>query len=166
MRFARSFRCALTCVLAFVPAAADEPSELDPGIPRAEIPQVDAPTGPLAVFAEIERVWVECDPEALTALLDPVEKVSLSFTDGGPRGGYFNRDQAFFLLKDLLEFNRTDRFEFQKYWNLQSEGRAPYAVAVREFRMNDGARHTDQVYISLRRRGDDWFVGEIRSIDR
>jgi hypothetical protein len=39
-------------------------------------------------------------------------------------------------------------------------------VAVHEFRMNDGATHTDQVYLSLRLRGETWYVGEIRSIDR
>ena len=61
----------------------------------------------------MEEAWIEQDPEALVALLDPEEKVSLTFTNGGPRGGWFNRDQAFFLLKDLFEFARTDRFEFR-----------------------------------------------------
>ena len=114
----------------------------------------------------MEKAWSEEDPDALIEILDPDEKVNLSFSSGGPRGGYFNHDQAYFLLKDLLEFTRTERFEFQKYWNLDSEGRSPYAVAVREFRMNDGTPHTDQVYISLRRRDGTWYVGEIRSIER
>lgn len=167
MRLARPILSVLLLLSAVVVARADEePSDLDPGVDRADVPASSASSGSLAVFAAIEEAWMDRDAEALTALLDPEEKVNLSFTDGGPRGGYFNRDQAYFLLKDLLEFNRTSRFEFQKYWNLESQGRSPYAVAVREFRMNDGARHTDQVYISLRRRGADWFVGEIRSIDR
>jgi hypothetical protein len=166
MRLARSILLPLLVVSAVVARADEAPSDLDPGIDRADLSSSGASSGSLAVFAAIEKAWIDRDAEALADLLDPDEKVNLSFTDGGPRGGYFNRDQAFFLLKDLLEFNRTSRFEFQKYWNLESEGRSPYAVAVREFRMNDGARHTDQVYISLRRRGADWFVGEIRSIDR
>jgi hypothetical protein len=66
----------------------------------------------------------------------------------------------------MFVYARTDRFEFEKYWNLDAEGRSPYAVAVREFRLNDGARHEDRVYLSLRRRGDAWWVGEIRTIDR
>lgn len=167
------FRAVLATILILswsVPSLASDPAEetsdLDPGIERDELPDPEPYTGPLAVFATVEQAWAEEDPEALLEVLDPDEKVNLSFTKGGPKGGYFNRDQAFFLLKDLLEFTTTERFEFQKYWNLDSNGRSPYAVAVREFRMNDGAPHTDQVYISLRNRDGTWYVGEIRSIDR
>ena len=153
-----------TPAVALVSASQD--SDLDRGIERSELPETASRPGPLSVFAAFEEAWAEGDPEALVGILDPEEKVSLSFTEGGPRGGWFNRDQAYFLLKDMLEFTQTDRFEFQKYWNLESEGRSPYAVALREFRMNDENVHTDQVYVSLRKRGSDWYVGEIRSIDR
>jgi hypothetical protein len=160
----------LTVLSGLDTAAGKEPevseSDLDSGLLRSEIPREEAKVGPLATFAAVEKAWLEEDPAALVELLDPKEKVGLSFTSAGPRGGYFNRDQAFFLLKDLLEFTQTERFEFQKYWNLDSEGRSPYAVAIREFRMNDGTPHTDRVYISLRKREGAWYVGEIRSIDR
>jgi hypothetical protein len=159
------------CLLALAsPAGADAPaaqdSALDRGIERGDLPEPSSRPGPLAVFAAFEEAWADGDPEALVEILDPEEKVRLSFTEGGPRGGYFNRDQAYYLLKDMLEFTRTDRFEFQKYWNLESDGRSPYAVALREFRMNDEDTHTDQVYVSLRKRGSDWYVGEICSLDR
>jgi hypothetical protein len=160
-------RALLLALLLVAPARAEGPtSDLDPGIQRDELPEGWHPTGPLAVFAALEEAWAEGEAEILVSLLDPEEKVGLSFSTGGPRGGWFNRDQAYFLLKDLLEFSRTERFAFEKYWNLESNGRSPYAVAVHEFRMNDGATHTDQVYISLRRRDDTWYVGEIRSLDR
>jgi hypothetical protein len=146
--------------------AADAPpphgSDLDPGVDRDELPEV--PTGPLAVFAEVERAWTDGDVEALVELLDPEEKVRLEFAGGGPRGGWFNRDQAFFLLKDMFAYSSTERFEFRKYWNLDSQGRSPYAVAEREI-LTNGALNEDEVYISLRRRGESWYVGEIRSID-
>lgn len=156
----------LMVLLVATPAAArdrEEASTLDPGVDRSELPAV--PTGPLAVFAAVEHAWAEGDAEALIESIDPHEKVRLAFENGGPRGGWFNRDQAFYLLSDMFDFSSTDRFEFRRYWNLDSQGRSPYAVAKREYRMN-GARHEDQVYISLRRRDDTWFVGEIRSIDR
>ncbi|MEZ5063300.1 MAG: hypothetical protein R3B81_01110 [bacterium] len=137
--------------------------DLDPGVSRADLPE--ATGGPLAVFAEVERAWVDGDVDGLVALLDPEEKVSLSFSRSGPRGGWFNGDQAYYLLKDMFEFSQTEFFEFRRYYNLDSAGRSPYAVAGRSFRLN-GAPHEDQVYISLRRRGDHWYVGEIRSIDR
>jgi len=156
-------------LLAFGPASASpggdpDSSELDSGVARGEVPET--PGGPLAVFAAVELAWMESGADALIELLDPEERVSLAFVSGGPRGGWFNRDQAYFLLKDMFEFSSTDRFEFRRYWNLDSQGRSPYAVAERGFRMNDGALHEDQVYISLRRRGDLWYIGEIRSIDR
>ncbi|MBZ0268228.1 hypothetical protein K8I85_08730 [bacterium] len=147
-------------------AAPDVDRSLDPGVERSELGTADAPDGPLATFARFEAAWAEADVDALVELLDPQEKIRLSFTKGGPRGGYFNRDQAFFLLKDMFVFAKTDRFEFEKYWNLDSEGRSPYAVAVREYHLNDGVPREDRVYLSLRRRGDAWWVGEIRSIDR
>jgi hypothetical protein len=146
-------------------SAPPEEAVLDPGVPRERVAGETPAPGPLALFDAVERAWSTAQAESLVAVLDPEEKVHLAFTRGGPRGGWFNRDQAYFLLKDLLTFTKTDRFEFQKFWNLDADGRSPYAVAAREFRMNDGATHADQVYVSLRRRGEQWVVGEIRSID-
>ncbi len=152
-------------------AAPDEASSsppeavLEPGVPRERVAEELPGPGPLAVFDAVERAWSGAQAESLLAVLDPEEKVHLSVAKGGPRGGWFNSDQAFFLLKDMFTFTKTDRFEFHKFWNLEAGGRSPYAVATRQFRMNDGATHADQVYVSLRRRGDQWVVGEIRSID-
>ena len=156
-------------VLLSMPAIAADSQEfnasLDPGVARADLEDRQFPAGPLAVFALVERAWAEGSVEELVDSLDSDERVRISMHRGGPRGGYFNRDQAFFLFKDMFGFSRTDRFEFEKYWNLDAEGRSPYAVAIREFRMNDGASHTDRVYISLREREEGWVVGEIRSIE-
>ena len=147
------------------PVSSPESEMLSPGVTREELGDNAAAAGPLSVFAAVERAWASANADSLLLTLDPEEKVSLSFTKGGPCGGYFNRDQAYYLLKDMLEYTKIDRFIFQKYWNLDSNGRSPYAVASREFRMNDGAAHADQVYISLRRRGAQWVVGEIRTLD-
>jgi hypothetical protein len=138
---------------------------LSPGVTREELGNNTAAQGPLSVFAAVERAWASANADSLLLTLDPEEKVSLSFAKGGPCGGYFNRDQAYYLLKDMLDYTKIDRFMFQKYWNLDSNSRSPYAVAIREFRMNDGAAHADQVYISLRRRGAQWVVGEIRTLE-
>jgi hypothetical protein len=146
-------------------AAESAPAELDPGVPREEISAV-ARQGPLAVFAAVEIAWAEEDVDALVALLDPEDRVRVAMATAGPRGGWFNRDQAFFLLKDMFAFTNTERFQFERYWNLDSRGRSPYAVAVRGLGTPEGTSREDRVYISLRRRGDDWYVGEIRSIDR
>jgi hypothetical protein len=145
-------------------SAAGPDAELDPGVPREEIPAAPPP-GPLAVFAAVEKAWADEDVEALVAHLDPEERVRIAMATAGPRGGWFNRDQAYFLIKDMFAFSETERFEFERFWNLDSRGRSPYAVAVRKLGDEAGAR-TDRVYISLRKRGDAWYIGEIRSIDR
>jgi hypothetical protein len=141
------------------------PSELDPGVAREQVRE-PALQGPLAVFAAVEKAWADEDVEALVALLDAEDRVRVAMATAGPRGGWFNKDQAFFLLKDMFAFTDTEWFQFERYWNLESRGRSPYAVAVRGLRTAEGASREDRVYISLRRRGNDWVVGEIRSIDR
>ncbi len=147
-------------------APEDSPADLDPGVARSELPDRPPGAGALRVFADVEAAWTAEDPEALVGLLDPEEKVRLAFERGGPRGGWFNRDQAYYLLKDMFEFLRTDQFRFERYWNLEANGRSPYAVAVREFRMSDGVPRTDQVFISLTKRDGAWTVAEIRTVDR
>jgi hypothetical protein len=139
-------------------------TELDPGIARAELP-AGIPKGPLAVFAAVEKAWAEEDVDAFVRLLDPDGRVHIAMARGGPRGGWFNRDQAYYLIKDMFEFTTTERFEFERYWNLDSSGRSPYAVAVRQLRTDEGGSRADRVYISLRKHGTDWYVGEIRSIE-
>jgi hypothetical protein len=140
-------------------------AELDPGVARAELP-AGIPRGPLAVFAAVEKAWAEENVDGFVRLLDPDGRVRIAMASGGPRGGWFNRDQAYYLIKDMFEFTTTERFEFERYWNLDSSGRSPYAVAVRRLRTDEGGPRADRVYISLRKHGDDWFVGEIRSIDQ
>ena len=140
-------------------------AELDPGVARAELP-AGVPRGPMTVFAAVEKAWAEENVDAFVHLLDPDGRVRIAMASGGPRGGWFNRDQAYYLIKDMFAFTATTRFEFERYWNLDSSGRSPYAVAVRELRSDDGSTRADRVYISLRKHGDDWFVGEIRSIDQ
>lgn len=169
-------RCGIALWLALAwlggpaPAIAEDPvpagdAELDPGVARDELP-LGTPGGPLAVFAAVEAAWAAEDADALVALLDPEDRVRIAMATAGPRGGWFNRDQAYFLVKDMFAFTDTDRFEFERYWNLDSRGRSPYAVAVRELDGTDAGPRTDRVYISLRKRGSAWFIGEIRSIDR
>lgn len=151
------------------PARGDErgepvEAELDPGIARDELP-AETPPGPIAVFAAVEKAWSEEDVDAMVALLDPEDRVRIAMATAGPRGGWFNRDQAYFLIKDMFAFTDTRRFEFERYWNLDSRGRSPYAVAVRELGADGSATRTDRVYISLKKRGDVWTLAEIRSID-
>ncbi len=140
-------------------------SDLDPGVARSDLPDAARGAGPLAIFAEIEEAWADEDLDRLVDRLDPDGKVRLAFERGGPRAGWFNRDQAYYLLKDMFEFLRTDRFRFERYWNLDANGRSPYAVAVRDYRLSDGVPRTDQVFISLRKRDGAWTVGEIRTVD-
>lgn len=137
-------------------AAAAEP-KLEPG--------VDPDAEPLRVFASIESAWARGEADSLLVYFGEA-KVALAFSRCGPRGGIFTRAQADYLLADLFAYSVTESFTFVKYRNIEEDGQLPYAVADRVYRLENGILYHDQVYVSLRKEGNDWKIAEIKSIDR
>ncbi len=125
-------------------------------------------TGPMDVFADIERGWK-------AGQVDPIlrhfgnQKVAISVQGTGPSGGTFSRNQSYYLLKDLFRYTVTKKFEFVQYRKPNEDGNETFAVAERHYQKSDDGRLIkDKVYVSLHleRSGDDdrWVVDEIKSI--
>lgn len=119
---------------------------------------------PLAVFADIERGWRKADVSKILVHFGK-RKVAISIAGAGPAGGYFSRNQSFYLFKDLFKYTITKRFEFTQYRNIHDGNRKVYAVAERHYkRRDDGRLFKDKIYVSLERENGRWVVSEIKSI--
>lgn len=128
----------------------------------------DVATGPMDVFADIERGWNEGSVDAILRHFGN-QKVAISVQGTGPSGGTFSRNQSYYLLKDLFRYTLTRKFEFVQYRKPSDDGSETFAVAERHYQKNDDGRLIkDKVYVSLHleRDGEEgrWVVDEIKSI--
>jgi hypothetical protein len=122
-------------------------------------------SGPMEVFAEIERSWRGNDVDGILTHFGE-SKVSISIEGTGPSGGKFSRSQSYYLLKDLFKYTITKRFEFVQYRKPSENGKTSFAVAERFYQKSDDGRlFKDKIYVSLHTDdGEHWVVNEIKSI--
>jgi hypothetical protein len=125
----------------------------------------DAASGPMAVFAEIERGWRGNNVDAILAHFGK-SKVSISIEGTGPSGGKFSKSQSYYLLKDVFKYTITKRFEFVQYRKPNENGKTSFAVAERFYqKTDDGRLFKDKIFVSLHTEdGEHWVVNEIKSI--
>jgi hypothetical protein len=128
----------------------------------------DTTTGPMGVFADIERAWPEGNVAVILSHFGG-GKVSISIAGTGPSGGEFSRNQSYYLLKDLFKYTTTRKFEFVQYRRSEDNERSTFAVAERHYlKTDDGRLFKDKIYVALHLEGDDdgerWVIDEIKSI--
>lgn len=128
------------------------------------VPKISRPAAPLNVFADIEDGWRRGRADKILRHFGR-GKVAISVAGIGPTGGFFSKNQSYYLFKDLFKYTITKRFEFVRYRNIGNKGKKVYGVAQRAYkRRNDGRLFKDKIYVSLRREGERWVVSEIKSI--
>jgi hypothetical protein len=121
-------------------------------------------SGPIAVFASIEKAWKAQDVKQLLSHFGK-NKVAISIAGAGPSGGRFSKSQSYYLLQDLFKYTITKKFEFIQYRNMNNDKKRFFAVAERYYkRTDDGRLFKDKIYVSLQIEGDHWVVDEIKSI--
>lgn len=120
-------------------------------------------TGPHRVFDDFQRAWLAEDTESLLGLLGR-GRVYISLGPGGPFGGSFSPNQAFYLIEDHFDHTVTEHFEIKRTRTVEENGRKVFAIAEREFRWNEnGRQYKDKLFISLRREDQRWVISEIKS---
>lgn len=130
----------------------------------AESGETNAAEVPFSVFADIEQGWRAGSIDGILGHFGK-GKVALSISGAGPKGGYFSKNQSFYLFKDLFKYTITKKFEFVQYRNIHDGDRRVYAVAERHYkRRDDGRLYQDKIYVSLQRENERWVISEIKSV--
>lgn len=107
----------------------------------------------LSIINEIEESIRNSDVMRLAKFINSKTYFSLM----GNINGYYTTNQAFYILDDFFKVNRVQSFKF----NLVSpDDNNPYATGTLSYE-SKGRRHKSQVYISLKRIGENWIISQL-----
>jgi hypothetical protein len=116
---------------------------------------------PLNVFREVEKGW-------RSDTLKPFErylgkgKVWLDFGEGGPRGGFYTRSQAYYLISGYLKRTHTIDIGLVKVSEDTKRGSRPYARLERTCRYKYGVSGKEMIFVSLSLEDGNWVISELR----
>jgi hypothetical protein len=105
------------------------------------------------VFDELSKGITSHDIEAVARYFSPQTYLSLS----SGISGYYSSNQAYYVLEDFFKVYRVISFRFD---NIQSESNNPYATGEYQFEYR-GKRDIAQVYIALKKTGNNWKISQI-----
>ncbi len=105
------------------------------------------------IFQEIENGIVKSDVSKIARYFSP--KPYLSFSNGVT--GYYSSNQAYYVLEDFFNIYKVISFKFDHKKNDDS---VSYATGIYYYESN-GKRDSAQVYITLSKIGDNWFITQI-----
>ena len=105
------------------------------------------------IFQEIENGIIESDVSKIARYFSP--KPYLSFSNGVT--GYYSSNQAYYVLEDFLNIYKVISFKFD---HKNNDGSVSYATGDYYFE-SKGMRDSAQVYVTLSKIGDNWFITQI-----
>lgn len=106
------------------------------------------------IFNEIEKGIGESNVSKIARYFSP--KPYLSFSNGVT--GYYSSNQAYYVLEDFFNIYKVISFKFDHKKINGSE--SSYATGIYQYE-SKGKRDTAQVYITLNKIGDTWFITQI-----
>jgi hypothetical protein len=118
---------------------------------------------PLDVFREVEKGWRSGTPKPFERYLGK-GKVWLDFGEGGPRGGFYKRGQAYYLIADYLRRTHTIKIGLVKVSEGTTRGSPPYARLERTCRYKSGISGKEMIFVSLAPEGSAWVLSELRVV--
>ncbi|NNG28233.1 MAG: DUF4783 domain-containing protein [Ignavibacteriaceae bacterium] len=105
------------------------------------------------IFQEIENGIVESDVSKIARYFSP--KPYLSFSNGVT--GYYSSNQAYYVLEDFINIYKVISFKFD---HKKNDGTISYATGIYYYESR-GKRDSAQVYLTLSKIGDNWFITQI-----
>lgn len=137
----------ILCFFSFVYNLAQTEKFLTPSIPSTKGPSN------LIVINEIEDAIKNTDVNKLSKYINSKTYLSLmSYING-----YYSTNQAFYLLEDFFRIHKVYLFKFT-HFNLDLNN--SYATGVLHLE-NKGRRSKAQVYVSLKRIGENWIISHL-----
>lgn len=105
------------------------------------------------IFKEIENGILERDVSKIARYFSP--KPYLSFSNGVT--GYFSSSQAYYVLEDFINIYKVISFKFD---HKKNDSSVAYATGIYYYE-SKGKRDSAQVYITISKIGDNWFITQI-----
>ena len=102
------------------------------------------------IFKEIESGINEGNMERISKYFG--QQTYLSFSNG--INGYYSSNQAFYVVEDFFKLYRVTSFKLD---NIKNNSNHSYATGKYNYD-NKGQRSTAQVYISLKKIGNNWII--------
>ncbi len=107
----------------------------------------------LIVISEIEESIKNSDVIKLARFINSKTYFSLM----GNINGYYTTNQAFYLLEDFFKIYKVQLFKFNQINSFENN---PYATGTLYYE-NKGRRNKAQVYVSLKRVGENWIISQL-----
>jgi len=105
------------------------------------------------IFQEIENGIIEGDVSKIARYFSP--KPYLSFSNGVT--GYYSSNQAYYILEDFFNIYKVISFKFD---HKKNDSSVSYATGIYYYE-SGGKRDSAQVYVTLSKLGDNWFITQI-----
>ena len=105
------------------------------------------------IFQEIENGIIEGDISKIARYFSP--KPYFSFSNGVT--GYYSSNQAYYILEDFFNIYKVISFKFD---HKKNDGSVSYATGIYYYE-SGGKRDSAQVYVTLSKLGDNWFITQI-----
>mgnify|MGYP003948146193 FL=1 len=102
------------------------------------------------IFREIETGIKDANVEKISKYFGP--QTYFSFSNG--INGYYSNNQAFYVLEDFFKLYKVTSFNFDY---IKTDKNHPHATGKYNYD-NKGQRSTAQVYISLKKIGNNWII--------
>jgi hypothetical protein len=120
-------------------------------------------TGSREILREVEKGLRYGTPEPFERYLGK-GRIKLDFGEGGPRGEFFTRSQAYYLISDYLKRTSTLQVSLLRMSDEGEGGKQPYALFERTCRHMNGPVRKEFVFILLAWETDTWAVTELRAV--
>lgn len=105
------------------------------------------------VFRDIEEGIQQSNVSAISKYFGP--QTYFSFSNG--INGYYSSNQAFYVLEDFFEVYKVTTFKFD---HIKGDKNSGYATGKYSYD-NRGKRNSAQVYISLKKVGNNWNITQL-----
>ena len=118
---------------------------------------------PRVIFGEVEKGWRYGTPEPFKRYFGK-GRIKLDFGEGGPRGEFFTRSQAYYLISDYLKQTTTLKVSLLKMSDAGEQVGQPYALLERTCRHKNGSVKREFVFVLLALENEAWVITELRAV--